>query len=213
LIPQLFTSRDVRSSGLILFWNRPESRGVNHPDKTNKPAAPRWIVAQLKQDDNWWLSETSDDVYWPEGGLGILDGRQLQHLAQALEQCRGHGVSMRDLLAAFHFYALQSEVADDRVRLVLVAGEVDLMDDALFAMPVVGDDDPAGYGEFLEKLTRARIGFLNASHDYARECSELDMMEELDLMDRDRFFGAVAQHPFDEMAEILSWSPAEWDEA
>lgn len=170
-------------------------------------------MAQLKQDDNWWLSEASDDMFWPEDGLGVLDGRQLHHLVQELEQCRGHGVSMRDLRAAFHLYVLESEVADDRVRLALVEGEVDLMDDAVFAMPVVGDDHPAGYGDFLEKLTRARIDFLNASHRYARPCSDLDMMEELDMVDRDRFFGAVAQHPFDEMAEILSWSPAEWDEA
>ena len=38
------------------------------------------------------------------------------------------------------------------------------------------------------------------------------MQEELDALDRDRYIAAENIHCFDEINEMLQWSPAEWDE-
>jgi hypothetical protein len=170
-------------------------------------------VALLKEDEHWWLSETSEDFYWPEGGLGILSNAQLQYLVELLARYEDYGTSADDLLSAFYFYSLQSEIAEDRVRLTVMEGDVDLQDPALFALPVVDEDSRGGFADFLEKLTRAHVQYLNATHEYVEDCTELDMQEELDMLDRDRFFNVTAIHPFDEIDEIITWSPAEWDEA
>jgi hypothetical protein len=39
------------------------------------------------------------------------------------------------------------------------------------------------------------------------------MREELDALDRDRYFSSENIHCFEQINEILQWSPAEWDEA
>jgi hypothetical protein len=192
--------------------NRRKSSAVSNPIDKPKPVAPRWIVARRKEDEYWWLSESSEDLYWPEGGLGVLEAVQVQYLLEQLAQWDSEHLSAADLMVAFHFYTLQSEVADDQVRLAAVQGDVDLLDPSLFAMPVVREDGSGGYCEFLEKLTVARIRHLNDSHEYAEDCTELEMQEELDMLDRDRFFSVVGMHPFDEINEIITWSPAEWDE-
>ncbi len=80
----------------------------------------------------------------------------------------------------------------------------------LFALPIAGQDDGAGaYDDFLDAITAARIRLLNATHHYARNCTKFDMEEELENMDRDRYFAADAIHVFDEINEILEWKPAE----
>jgi hypothetical protein len=180
----------------------------------NQPISPpRWIVVRLGNDLNWWLEETSDDFYWPENGCGVLDPRQTAFLAETIADYRPYGIGQDMLERSFHVYQLESEVADGRLRLRLADDNILNPNAQLFALPVVNEEQTGGYHDFLDALITARIRLLNATHHYARPCTELEMIEELDALDMDRFFSIANIHVFDELDEILKWSPAEWDDS
>ncbi len=174
---------------------------------------PRWIVAQLDSDANWWVKETSDDVFRPEGGLGVMDAVQTRHIFEAMDRYHDHGLTSGALRSAFRLFVLQSEISGDSVRLICADQLTEIGTDPVFAVPVINAEGEGAYYDFLDQLTTAHIRLLNATHHYARDCSELDMQEELDLLDRDRYFSGTTFHPHDEIEEIISWRPAEWDDA
>ena len=47
----------------------------------------------------------------------------------------------------------------------------------------------------------------------ARLLSLDEMEDELRALDADRYFSDDTIHVFDELTEILDWSPAEWDDS
>jgi hypothetical protein len=168
-----------------------------------------WIIARLGDDMNWWVAESSGDIYWGEGGRGLLDPRQVAYLSEAFNEYQTHGLH-RDLLdGAFQFFQLESELDDERVRLAPVAVDDPNGGEQFFALPLIEDEETGAYYDFLDAISAARIRKLNATHHYARDCTELDMSEELDALDRDRYFSSENIHCFDEINEILQWSPAE----
>ena len=167
---------------------------------------------RLGADMNWWLDETSADIYWGERGRGVLDPRQVAYLAEMLGEDQPPGFHRRLLDAAFQLFQLESEVDEDRLRLAPVDQDEFSAGEQIFALPVIEDEETGAYYDFLDALSAARIREVNATHDYARECTELEMQEELDALDRDRYIAAENIHCFDEINEILQWSPAEWDE-
>ena len=158
---------------------------------------------------NWWLEATSDDFVWPEGGLGVLDPRQVAHLTGQLADYRSHGLTPRRFTDAFHVYSLASEMEDGRQKLTLSKEEPGAAGGELFALPILEQDGEGPYYEFLDALGAARIRKLNATHHYACNCTEADMFEELDTLALDRYFGLTTTHVFDEINEILEWEPAE----
>lgn len=174
---------------------------------------PDWIIARLDDDLNWWPDEASEEVAPGALSRGILEPRQLSRLAVALEEYLPHGYRKELFASAFHTYALQSELSDERLR--LARADEDIFDSGLqlFALPVVDEQDGTGaYYDFLDAVTAARIRLLNATHRYACNCTEFDMDEELECIERDRYVAAESIHVFDEISEILEWKPAEWDE-
>ena len=177
-----------------------------------KPTPPKWIAVRLGHDMNWWLDETSADIYWGERGRGLLDPRQVAYLAEMLGEDQPPGFRRRLLDAAFQLFQLESEVDEDRLRLAPVDQDEFCAGEQIFALPVIEDEERGAYYDFLDALSAARIRQLNATHHYVRDCTELEMQEELDALDRDRYIAAENIHCFDEINEILQWSPAEWDE-
>jgi hypothetical protein len=178
-----------------------------------KPTPPKWIVVRLGGDMNWWLDETSADIYWGERGRGLLDPRQVACLAEALDEYAPYGFHRRLLDAAFQLFELESELDDDRLRLAPVDQGDFAAGEQLFALPLIDDDETGAYYDFIDAISAAHIRKLNATHDYVRDCTELEMQEELDALDRDRYIAAENIHCFDEINEILQWRPAEWEES
>ena len=178
-----------------------------------RPIPPKWITARLGDDMNWWIGETSAEVYEDEGERGLLDPHQISELLKALEPFEAYGYRRELLDAAFQFFQVESELAEDRLRLAPIESDTsDNLDDS-FALPLLDGAEMGAYGEFLDVITSARIRQLNATHRFARACTELEMQEELEALDRDRYFSAENIHTFDEISEILQWSPAEWDDS
>jgi hypothetical protein len=178
-----------------------------------KPTPPNWIIARLGDDGNWWVAESSVDIYWGEGMRGVLDPRQIAHIAEALDEYQPFGFRRHLFTDAFQFFQLESEVDDERVRLALVdQDDFGGSGDQSFALPLVESEETGAYYDLLDAISVARIRKLNSTHHYARDCTELDMSEELEALDHDRYFSSDVIHCFDEINEILQWSPAEWDE-
>ncbi len=178
---------------------------------TGKPTPPKWIVVRLGDDLNWWLAEASSDVYSSESARGLLDPRQVAYLMEMLDEYQFHGYRRQLLNAAFQLFQVGSELDDDRLRLAPVDGDVFDSREQLFALPLIGEEETGPYYDLLDAITAARIRKLNATHRYARACTEMEMQEELDALDRDRYFTSEDIHCFDEINEILQWSSAEWD--
>lgn len=174
---------------------------------------PHWIIVRLDEDMNWWLDETSEEICWGAEARSILDPRQVSHLVGALDQYHPHGLRPDQFAAAFQVYAAESELSDGRLKLTRADENIFDTGAQLFALPLVGQEDAGGYSDFLDALSAARVRLLNKTHHYARDCTELDMQEELEAIDRDRFFNAETMHVFDEINEILEWSPAEWEDS
>lgn len=162
---------------------------------------PAWITARLGDDYNWWLEPTSDQ---PHPRRSILDPRQVAHLTGLIDEYRCHSSWER----AFTFYSLQSEIDEGRVRLIPADG--DRSD--VFALPVIDADGDGPYFDFLDALIDARVRKLNATGSYLQDCTADELLAELELLDADRYFGDESRHCFDEINEILEWSPAAWDD-
>lgn len=177
------------------------------------PTLPHWIIVRLDENMNWWIDETSDDIDRSAGDRSVLDPRQITQLVEMLGQYRPHGLRPEQFAAAFQVYIAQSELSDGRLKLVLTDESIFDTGAQLFALPLIGEEDADAYSELLDAISVARIRRLNKTHHYARDCTELDMQEELDALDRDRFFNAETMHVFDEINEILEWSPAEWEDS
>jgi hypothetical protein len=178
-----------------------------------KPTPPHWIIARLGDDMNWWLAESSEDGYGGESGRGMLDPRQVAYLAEALDEYHPYGFRRELLNDAFQFFELESELDDERIRLAPAEQyDFDTAGAPVFALPLIDDEETGAYYDLLDAISATRIRKLNTTHNYVRDCTELEMQEELDALDQDRYFSSENIHCFDEISEILQWSPAEWDE-
>lgn len=173
---------------------------------------PQQLVIRLGEDFNWWIEPTSGDPTTDSLDRGILDPRQVLHLVTTLETYQSFGLAPDRISDAFQLYRLESELDDNRLCLIAASESIHQTGEQLFALPLTGaDETDSAYCQFLEALTVAHIRKLNATHHYARNCTELEMFEELDALDQDRYFSADILHAFDEINEILEWTPAEWD--
>jgi len=144
---------------------------------------------------------------------GLLDPRQIAYVAEMLDEYQPYGFRRYLLDEAFQFFQLKSEIDDERVRLAPVdQDDFGAASERIFALPLIESAETGAYYDLLDAISVAQIRKLNATHHYARDCTELDMTEELEALDRDRYFASENIHCFDEINEILQWSPAEWDE-
>lgn len=178
--------------------------------KTSSNRDQPWLIVRLGEDFNWWVAETPDGEPGPAAECGILDPRQVADLVQRLAAYEVHGYRPELFREAFQFFELAGDLGGGTVRLVATHADA-LADDApaLFALPRRGTDDDGPYYDLLDAISAAHIRLINATHHYAQDCTEAEMFEELDARDTDRYFAAMALHAYDEIAEILDWSPAE----
>ncbi len=167
--------------------------------------APQRITVRLGDDFNWWI-ESSDAP--TSTARGVLDPRQVAYLAEALDSYRPYGFRPQEFADAFQSYRIDAEISKGVLRLAATEE-----DGEVFALPILGADDDGTYFDLLDTISTARIRKLNAPHHFARQCTEDEMVEELEALDSDRYFSADSIHAFDEINEILEWSPAEWNES
>ncbi len=170
----------------------------------------KWIVARLGDDMNWWLEQTSGEMKEDDAVIGVLDPRQVAHLVEAMDGYGANGLK-KQAAAAFQVFTIESEVNEGLLRLGPADGNIFSAGSDLFALPRVIGDAEGPYYEFLDALGAAHIKRLNETHRFVQPCTEDEMYEELNAIDSARYFSNESIHVFDEINEILQWSPAEWD--
>ena len=163
------------------------------------------ITVRLGEDFNWWIESADAPA---STARGVLDPRQVSHLVEALDSYRPYGFRPQQFADAFQSYRIDAEISKGVLRLAATEE-----DGEVFALPNLGADDDGPYFDLLDAISAARIRKLNATHHYAHQCTEDEMVEELAALDSDRYFSADSIHAFEEISEILEWSPAEWDES
>jgi hypothetical protein len=198
------------NSSRLIFAPGPAKCKAELPLSTQEP---QQIIVRLGEDFNWWLSPTPGEAPIAAPlNRGVLDPRQVRHLIEQLEEYRADGVTPEEFAQAFQFYAVDAELAEGILQLERSAPDLPGEGGDLFALPVVDEDGDGRYVDFLDALSEAHVRKLNATHHYARPCTADEMRDELEAVDRDRFFSAEIIHVFEEINQILEWRPAEWDD-
>lgn len=174
---------------------------------------PRWIVAILRDDFNWWTEQTSEEMGVPRMQQGLLDPGQIAHLTRELDAYREYGIDPEVFTNAFQTYRIESELDDQRVRLTRSDENIYNTGEKLFALPLGNEEGSGAYFRLVDMLSVARVQMLNRTHHYVRDCTEEDMYQELNAIDADRFFSDQSLHVFEELNEILQWRPAEWEDS
>lgn len=172
----------------------------------------KWIIARFGDDGNWWVDETSENTYWGGDSPGLLDPRQVAWLRDSLERYTKHGLDPAQLERSFSLYEVASELSDGRLKLVPSENSFDDEGVSLFALPDIQPEGEGGYPDFLDQLAVAHVRYLNETHDYYEDVSEDDMEEDIRSRNNDRYFAASALHVFNELEDVLTWKPAEWDD-
>ncbi len=167
------------------------------------------IVVKLGDDFNWRLHQLNSDLDTPPDQHGVLDPRQVRHLLDDLAEYRKFGIDPSVFTEAFRCYAVVAEVSEGILQLEAVDANAD---GDLFALPVIDEDGDGRYWDFLDALSAARVRKLNVTHHYVTPCTIEEVQEELETLDHDRYISDDAMHAFDQITEILNWSPAEWDQ-
>lgn len=174
---------------------------------------PRLLTVRLGEDLNWWLERTGDEPDTAPEIAGILDPRQVDHLIEVLDSYLPYGCSRQQFAQAFQAYAMDSELSEGLLRLTAADEDLDDAGSQMFAVPRTSNDGSGPYEVFLGVMSAARIRLLNATHRFTVDCTVEEMNDELRAIDSGRFFSDETIHVFNEITEILEWSPAEWDES
>jgi hypothetical protein len=166
-----------------------------------------WCIVKLETDLNWWVSETD---YLPDRSddelLSILDPKQVEYIFDLLEPLRGFGLQNDIVMRAFLRFAIDGDLGDGHVRLVATEEEIGESDEKLFALPNLFSESGSGYAEFLDHISLLRIKYLNSSHSFTQQLTVSELEDEV----REGYepAGALPLHAFQEIANILEYSPA-----
>lgn len=166
---------------------------------------------RLGNDMNWWVEKTSDEIFWPREGLSVLDPRQFRDIAERLGEYYAIGFHRTTFAKAFALFTVESEMDEGRLRLKIALQPGEDAGDKLFALPLFVDDEQSTYRDLVDNLIELRVKLLNKTHHYVHAVDDLELEEELVAKLNDRYFNGGSLHCYDEINEILSWSPAEWD--
>jgi hypothetical protein len=176
------------------------------------------MVVRLGDDQNWWVEEVSDDIYWGREALGVLDPQQVRYVTDALEKYRPDGYRRTQFQEAFQAWRVERQLEEGLLR--LVPTDESFFDEGaqLFALPdapLTLEDEleqSSRFLDFMEALEHLRIKHLNRTHHYAHDVDEFEMEDELRMVDADRYFAGDALHVFEEIREVLEWAPEEWED-
>jgi hypothetical protein len=172
-----------------------------------------WMIVSQDDDGNCWVEETSGGNLLGREQMSILSPEQVRHVTELLEKYRAHGFRRDQFESAFHVWKAEGQLSDGRWRLVPVEDSIYDGIGELFALPDVPLDleeeleATGGYPDFLEQLEHLRIRHLNRTRQYVQDVDELELEDDLRVMDADRYFSGEAAHCFEEICEILEWSP------
>ncbi|MCG8525176.1 MAG: hypothetical protein MI748_02270 [Opitutales bacterium] len=171
----------------------------------------QWIKVRLGEDYNWWVTETSDPIHWDVDGLGVIDPRQASHLTDSLDALREYGFDPEVFENAFYPFRINAKAEDNTVELRRVHESFLELEESLFLLPDVLDEEKGPYADFLDQITRCRVKLLNDLIDL-QEKLEVDEIEETIREDQNKdYIEGKATHFYNEIMAILDFVPAGYE--
>jgi hypothetical protein len=171
----------------------------------------QWVKVRLGEDFNWWVVETSDPIHWDVDGLGIIDPRQANYLSDSLEALREYGFDPELFESAFFAFRIHAIAEDKTVELRRVQESFLELNEDLFLLPDMLDEEKSPYADFLDSITRCRVKLLNDLIDL-QEKLEVDEIEESIREEQNKdYMEGKAIHFFNEASSILDYVPAGYE--
>jgi hypothetical protein len=171
----------------------------------------QWVKVRLGEDFNWWVVETSDPIHWDVDGLGIIDPRQAAYLGDSLEALREYGFDPELFEGAFFAFRIHGKGEDKTVELRRVQESFLELNEDLFLLPDMLDEEKSPYADFLDSITRCRVKLLNDLIDL-QEKLEVDEIEETIREEQNKdYMEGKAIHFFNEVSSILDFVPAGYE--
>jgi hypothetical protein len=171
----------------------------------------QWVKIRLGEDFNWWVAETSDPIHWDVDGLGIIDPRQASYLSDSLDSLREYGYDPELFEAAFFAFRIHGKAGDNTVELRRVQESFLELEEELFLLPDILDEEKSPYADFLDRITRCRVKLLNDLIDMSEKL-EVDEIEETIREEQNKdYIEGKSTHFHNEISAILDFVPAGYE--
>jgi len=171
----------------------------------------QWVKVRFGEDFNWWVTETSDPIHWDVDGLGIIDPRQAAALTDSLDALREYGFDPEVFESAFFAFRIHAKADKNTIELRRVQESFLELDEELFLLPDILDEEKSPYADFLDRITRCRVKLLNDLIDLAEKL-EIDEIEETIREEQNKdYMEGKAIHFYHEVSAILDFVPAGYE--
>ena len=161
----------------------------------------------LREDNNWWVKEISDDLNWDVEGLSIIDPNQFLQIHESLDSFTDYGLDSEVVDDAFFTFEIAEELKDGSVRLGRVRDSLLKAEDLLFALPDIQDEQKGPYADFIHHVTHLRVQMLNELIDFTEPYTVDDMEEILREKEGAAFIEGRHVHFHDQITTILEFVP------
>ncbi|MDR1433191.1 MAG: hypothetical protein LBI61_02515 [Puniceicoccales bacterium] len=166
-----------------------------------------WCVIYLGDDYNWWVHDASDSVSSDVESQGIIDPKQVEHMADLLSQLRQYGLNDEIVSCAFAIYAIEREVTKEMLRVRETKDNIFDPRDAIFCLPNVAGEQDGPFMDFLDHVVALRVKLLNATLDFKQPLSAEEVEDVLHAERQERYISGERMHAFDEIMAILDYVP------
>lgn len=166
-----------------------------------------WCIVRLGEDMNWWVEEISDDVHWDIDGLSIIDPRQMNHILDLMDPLRDYGLDTDIIDAGFFTFAIEDTPAKKKVKLRRVDETLFDVDEPIFCLPDIVNDEKGPYADFLDHITKLRVKLLNDVIEFDQKLTVDELEEAIREEQNNDFMEGRAVHAFREITDILEYVP------
>ena len=166
-----------------------------------------WAIIRLKEDNNWWVESISDEKRWDVDGLGIIDPRQITHIADLCEPLYVYGFDPDVLDHALIKFHIESEIEEGCIHLALTKDSLYDSEEPLFALPDILDEEKGPYADFLEQATKFRVKLLNDLIDFEQILTIEELEDEIREQKKIDTFEEQHVHFLTQITSILEYVP------
>ncbi len=166
-----------------------------------------WAIIRLQDDNNWWVESISDDKHWDVDGLGIIDPRQIAHIADLSEPLYEYGFDSDILENAFFKFHIEREIEEGCIHLTRTKDSIFGSEEPLFALPDILDEEKGPYADFLEQATKFRVKLLNDMIDFEQIFTIEELEDEIREQQKIDAFEELQVHFLTQITSILEYVP------
>ena len=166
-----------------------------------------WCIVRLGNDFNWWVKEISDPVHWDLDCLSILDPKQVSYLIELTDALKEYGLDTDLMENAFFKFKIDKRHENGDVRLIRTEESIFDIDEPVFTLPDIIDEEKGPYADFLDHITKLRVKLLNDSIEFEKNMTAEEISDDLRERYQQEFFEGTSIHSYRELTDILEYVP------